>query len=265
MIQRKISFGFKLSLVLASVLLLVGCYSWLSYRQHVENPSDTTLPNFGQFQHGWEMMTEVDKNGEMWLRDDFIATYTRYAIGFVVGTIIAYIIGVAMGCFTEADAFLSKVLNGFAKVPPTAMMAVYFVVFGVGMEMYIAVISLGIIPILAQAIAQSIRKDIGKNSINKARTLGADTPEVIWDVCIKNTLPRAIEAIRLQLGPALIFLIAAEMVVADVGVGYRLRIHYRMVNMNVVYLYLIFLGAVGASMDVAVMQVRKRLCPWFGE
>lgn len=265
MIHRRISTGYKLVLMLSSFAFLVLGYSWLSYRQHLANPSDTTLPNIAQFVHGLEMMTEVNKNGEMWLRDDFVATYARYAAGFFIGTFIAYIIGVAMGCFTEADAFLSKLLNGFCKIPPTAMMAVYFVVFGVGMKMYIAVVSLGIMPILAQAISQSIRKDIGKNAINKARTLGADTPEVVWDVCVKNTLPRAIEAIRLQLGPALIFLVAAEMVVADVGVGYRLRIHYRMVNMNVIYLYLAFLGAVGAMMDIVMLQLRKRFCPWFGE
>ena len=265
MIQRKISTKFKIVLTLLSVVLLVAGYSWLSYKQHVANPTDATMPTITQFVDGWNKVTKVNEIGEMWLKDDFIATYTRYIIGFAIGTFIAYVLGVLIGCFTEADAFFSKTLNAFAKIPPTAMMAVYFVIFGVGMEMYVAVISLGIIPILAQSIAQSIRKDIGKTAINKARTLGADTPEVIWDVCIKNTLPRVIEAVRLQLGPALIFLIAAEMVVADVGVGYRLRIHYRLINMNVIYLYLIFLGMIGVAMDLAMVQLRKKLCPWFGE
>lgn len=265
MIRRHLRFRTKLFLFVASVLLLLVGYAWLCHKQKLSNPNDTTIPNIAQFQKGWEMMTDVNLNGEMWLRDDFKATYLRYFYGLAVGIFGSYIIGVLMGCFTEADAFLSKVLKWFSRIPPTGMMAVYFVIFGIETKMYMAVISFGIMPILVQSISESIRKDVGENEIFKARTLGADTLEVIWDVCVKQTFPRVLEAIRLQLAPALIFLIAAEMVVADIGVGYRLRIQCRLLHMNVAYIYLALMGMIGVVMDVFFEVARKKLCPWYSE
>ncbi len=39
----------------------------------------------------------------------------------------------------------------------------------------------------------------------------------------------------------------------------------RILNMNVVYIYLIILGASGLLMDWGLTLLRRKLCPWFGE
>ncbi len=60
-----------------------------------------------------------------------------------------------------------------------------------------------------------------------------------------------------------LLLVAALAVVATAG--YRLRIQSRLLNMNVVYTYLVFLGATGFLMDEALSWLRRKTCPWFGE
>jgi NitT/TauT family transport system permease protein len=248
-----------------SIALLVGAYSWLSYRQHQFNPKDTTIPNASQFVEGFKKITSKDICGDIWLWDDLKATISRHLGGLIVGSLLALTVGLAMGVSPWAESFFAWPVNFFAKIPPTAMMAVYFVVFGTDYEMFVAMISLGIFPTLAQSIYQSAKKDVGDHLIYKAYTLGASHAEVIYEVIFKQTLPRIIEAVRLQIGPALVFLIAAELLVADVGFGYRLRIQSRLLNMNVVYLYLIFLGVVFIVMDWFLRLTRRFVCPWFGE
>jgi len=85
--------------------------------------------------------------------------------------------------------------------------------------------------------------------------------EVLW----RQILPRVIEAVRLQIGPAMVFLIAAEYVVGDVGIGYRIRIQSRILNMDVVYIYLLLLGVSGLAFDACLTFLRRKCCPWFGD
>lgn len=250
---------------IASVLFLVFGYWLLSSYQHQINPKDTTIPNFFQLWSGCKTLFTSDAVGEIWLWNDIKATYGRHFLGLFCGSIAAVILGIAMGCYQRLEAFCLPSLNFFAKVPATAMLAVYFVLFGTEVRMFIAIIALGIFPLLTQTVFQSVKKDVTEHAISKAYTLGASSAEVVWNIIFQQILPRVIEAIRLQIGPAMIFLIAAEWMVADVGFGYRLRIQSRLLNMNIVYIYLAVLGVSGFIMDWGISRLRQRLCPWFGD
>jgi NitT/TauT family transport system permease protein len=54
----------------------------------------------------------------------------------------------------------------------------------------------------------------------KAYTLGATTTEVALKVILPQIVPRILDSIRLTVGPAWVFLIAAEAISSDSGLGY---------------------------------------------
>lgn len=265
MIRQPIRKPTYVVLGVASFCLLVLVYSFLSYRQHWKNPNDKTIPNLSQFVEGWQRLATADSSGDVWIKVDAWATYSRLFSGLLTGVLLAVVIGMAMGCFAPAEAFFLPPLSFFAKIPPTAMMAVYFVLVGYELKMFVSMIALGIFPTLAQAIHQAAKKDVSDHAICKAYTLGATHAEAVWNVVYKQVLPRIIENVRLQVGPAMVFLIAAEWAVADVGFGYRLRMQGRFMNMNVVYTYLVILGVTGLLFDWLLSSLRRKLCPWFGE
>ena len=276
MIRQPISRLTRLALGITAIVLILLAYSWLSNKSHRINPKNTTLPNATQFLAGWQKLSgQTNQPGSLserwqgfrdsWLWEDFCATYWRLFAGISCGVVLSVIVGIAMGCLTPVEAFFLPSLSFFAKIPPTAMLAVYYVMFGTGPQFFVAMIALGIFPTLAQGIHQAAKKDVTDHAIYKAYTLGASHLEVIWNVVFQQILPRVIENVRLQVGPAMVFLIAAEMVVADVGFGYRLRLQLRLLNMNVAYIYLVILGASGFLIDWCLSQMRQRLSPWFGE
>lgn len=269
MIRQPIERRTRILLGMAAVGLLLAVYAGLSWRQHRINPNDTTMPGLGLFVEGWKMVLQPETEDgawyEAWIIEDTVATYRRFFLGLAAGVLLSVAVGMAMGCFARAEAFFTPPLSFLAKVPPTAMLAVYFVVFGTQLKMYVAMIALGIFPTLAQSIHQAARQDVSEHLIHKAYTLGASSLEVVWNVVFRQILPRIIENVRLQIGPAMVFLIAAEFLMADVGFGYRLRMQSRLLHMNVVYTYLIFLGATGYLMDEALSWLRRKTCPWFGE
>jgi len=107
-------------------------------------------------------------------------------------------------------------------------------------------------------------KEFPDELLYKAYTLGASHMEVVWSVIFPQVLPRFLDAVRLSIGPAMVYLIAAEMVVGDVGFGYRIRLQSKLMNMSVVYPYLALLAGFGFGMDSLLRWVQRKLCPWDG-
>jgi NitT/TauT family transport system permease protein len=247
------------------VSLAIGFYFWLSYQQHVKNPDDTTLPNFSQIVDGWHRIWEVDSAGTRWITTDLYTTFKRHILGLVFAILTSVVLGMAMGCFPVIDALLKPVMSFFSKIPPTAMLAVFFVIVGTDESFYESMIIFGVATTFSLATSQNVKYDVPMNHIDKAYTLGYSTPEAMVRV-FRQILPRLLESIRLYIGPAMVFLIAAEWVgPGGEGFGYRLRIHSRLLNMNVVYIYLTILGMACYLMDSSVLFLRKKACPWFEE
>ena len=262
MIRRPISQVKAILLASLSVAVLLLWYTWVSHRQHQVNPKDTTIPSWGQLADGVKKFTRLDRKKERWIVEDSLATGRRFIYGIGLGVACGFVLGMLMGCFATVEAFLQPPIALLAKVPQTAALAVYFVAFGTGMSMYVAMISLGIIPALAVTVYLAI-KDLPSEMLDKAYTLGASNFEVATEVVFRQVLPKFIDAVRLAIGPAIVFLIAAEMVVGDVGFGYRIRLQFKLTNMNVVYPYLVMLAFFGFALDYGLRYLQARLCPWY--
>ncbi len=263
MIRRPIKRSTAIILGIISLLLLLASYTWVSHRQHQKNPDDTTIPTWSQIGKGVVQIVEVNKrSGERWLVVDAKATGTRYFLGLGLGVVSAVILGMAMGCFTPVEAFLQPPLSLLAQIPPTAALAVFFVLVGTGQEMYVAMIAFGVLPALAQTVYLEV-KEFPEELQYKSYTLGASNLEVICSIILRQVLPRLIDALRLVIGPALVYLIAAEMVVGDVGFGYRIRLQSKLLNMSVVYPYLALLATFGFTMNFLLSRLQRKLCPWY--
>jgi NitT/TauT family transport system permease protein len=263
MIRRPIKRSTTIILGVLSLLLLLGSYTWMAHRQHRKNPDDTTIPTWTQIGKGVAQIFEVNKrSGERWIVVDTKATAQRYFLGIGIGAGCALFVGLAMGCFSQVEAFLQPPLSLLAQIPPTAALAVFFVLAGTGQKMYLYMIGFGILPALAQTVYLAV-KDFPEELLHKSYTLGASHLEVIGSIILRQVLPRLIDALRLAIGPALVYLIAAEMVVGDVGFGYRIRLQSKLLNMSVVYPYLAFLAAFGFTMDFLLRRLQCKLCPWY--
>ncbi len=265
MIRKPIPQYVTVLLGMASVMVMLGGYTYLSHRQHQVNPDDKTIPSWSQLKEGvGKSLKESKRTGERWLIVDSKATAIRLFAGLFLGVFGAVALGMLMGCFTPLEAFFYPPMALLAKIPPTAMLAVFFVLFGVEQKMYIAMIAFGVLPTLAQSVYLSV-KEVPEELPFKAYTLGASHMEVIWNVLFRFVFPKLIDAVRLQIGPAMVYLIAAEWMVGDEGFGYRIRLQTRIQNMSVVYPYLALLAAFGFSMDFALRKVQGLVCPWYAK
>jgi len=263
MIRQPLKSRWSLFIGILSVAALLTAYTALSRWQHDRNPDDTTIPTWGQLADGVKKICEANpRSGERWVIVDSEATALRLFWGLLYGIVGAVALGLLMGCFSWIEAFLVPPLSLLAKVPPTAALAVFFVLVGTDTEMYVAMIAFGVLPTLAQSVYLAVR-EVPDEMLFKAYTLGASQTELIWNVIVRTILPKLIDAVRLQIGPAMVYLIAAEMVVGDAGFGYRIRLQSRLLNMNIVYPYLAALAVFGYTMDYSLRKIQRLACPWY--
>lgn len=282
-IRTPITENWRLALGIFGAIFLCFGYEILSYRQHLRNPTDTTIPSFYQLLDGLRQITQFHDNNDLakafgleveepslWSKigtthiwKDAFSTYGRLFSGLILGCVLSVLIGVLMGCYDWLAGLFLPTLAFLSQVPGTAMLAVFFVMAGTGETMFITMIAFGIMPTLIQAIYLSAKNDLHIEEINKAYTLGASSFEVILQVVFRQTLPSIIDAVRLQIGPAMVYLIAAEMLIGQVGMGYQIRMQQRLLNMAVVYDYLIILGITGLLMNRGFRLLQGWLCPWY--
>ena len=99
----------------------------------------------------------------------------------------------------------------------------------------------------------------------KAQTLGASTAQIASRIVLPQILPRLIDAVRLEIGPAWLFLIAAEAIAADSGLGYRIFLVRRYLSMDVILPYVAWITLLAFLMDLTLRIVQRKAYPWFAQ
>src|SRR5260370_1238941 len=117
-----------------------------------------------------------------------------------------------------------------------ALLPILFIVFGLGELSKVVLILIGVTPFLIRDLALTISA-LPPEQLVKAQTLGGSSWQVAIRVVLPQILPRLIEAVRLSIGPAFLFLISAEAIASDVGLGYRIFLLRRYLAMDTILPY----------------------------
>jgi NitT/TauT family transport system permease protein len=101
-----------------------------------------------------------------------------------------------------------------------------------------------------------------REQIAKAQTLGASSWQLMLRVALPQAMPRLIQAVRLSLGPAWVFLISAEAIASDIGLGYRIFLVRRYLSMDVILPYVAWIALLAVAIDLLLAWSSRRLFPW---
>src|SRR5262249_4772873 len=145
----------KMRLLLGAIGVLCAILAYTYYvSKHAGIPDEEhNAPGLGKLWEVFKKVTTEHKSTEsIWLYDDTKASLKIFGKAMLVGVGFATLIGVAMGVFSTVNALLSPIVTAIAKVPPTALLAVFFVLFHTGDTAKVAIIVAGIAPTLANGI-----------------------------------------------------------------------------------------------------------------
>jgi NitT/TauT family transport system permease protein len=244
--------------------ILLFLYMGASNARLHENPNDKLLPAFTSFADAIERLAfkPSKRTGEYVFWQDTVSSLERLGIGVGISALIALMLGVVNGIIPYVRANLSPLITAISLVPPMAILPVLFIIFGLGELSKIVLIAIGITPFLIRDMQQRVL-EIPSEQIIKAQTLGANTWQIIVRVVLPQVVPRLLASVRLSLGSAWLFLIAAEAIASTDGLGYRIFLVRRYLSMDVILPYVLWITLLAFVIDYLLRRVSNWMFPWF--
>lgn len=255
--------GGTLTLGVLPFLILLFAYLLGSNARLAVNPDDKLLPSFANLAetvHQYAFEEDV-RSGKVLLWLDTWASLKRLSVALGISAAIGMAAGLTIGSIPYVRALMAPFVAAVAMIPPLAILPVLFITLGLGEAAKIALIAIGVTPIIVRDLALRA-EELPAEQLIKAQTLGASSWLLATRVILPQMWPRLIDAVRLNLGCAWLFLIAAEAIASTEGLGYRIFLVRRYLAMDVILPYVAWITLLAFTTDWLLRKARLRLFPW---
>jgi NitT/TauT family transport system permease protein len=245
-------------IVLLFILYLLG-----SEARHAANANDKIMPTLSAIVRAVDLMAfKIDPmRGQIPLLMDTKASLSRLGVALGLSIVITLVMSLALGLLPVFRGLVGPIVTAIAMAPPIALLPILFILLGLGETSKIGLIMIGVIPCMIRDLTAHVRS-IPEEQLIKAQTLGASTWQIMARVALPQALPRLIDILRLQLGPAWVFLISAEAIASDVGLGYRIFLVRRYLSMDIILPYVVWITLLAVTLDFALSLLNRTAFGW---
>jgi len=253
-----------LILGLLPFVLVLLIYVVASDARLAENPNDKLLPSMSSFVEAVDRMalTPSKRTGEILFVQDTVSSLERLGLGVLVSAVLALLMAIPLGFVPYVRAGLSPFVAAFSMVPPMAILPILFIVFGMGELAKVALIVIGVTPLIVRDLQQRVM-EMPAEQLIKAQTLGGSSWTIVLRIVLPQIFPRLLDAVRLTLGTAWIFLISAEAIAATDGLGYRIFLVRRYLSMDVILPYVAWITFLAFLFDYLLKKFTYKVFPWY--
>ena len=202
---------------------------------------------------------ELFANGSIW--EHLWFSLTNFAIGFIVSAVLGVVLGVPMGWYRNIAKAVDPLLSGIYATPLIALLPLIIMLFGLGpVSKIIMTVLAAVFPILINTMTGIANTD--HRLITMARAFGAKDSTVFLKVSIPGSLPYIVAGMRVALGRALVYIVVAEQYGAAMGLGYLTSVAAQRFQMAAMFVPIVIIAALGASLNELLKTVERRLEKW---
>ena len=194
------------------------------------------------------------------IQDAGISSF-RVIAGFLASAILALPLGLIIGAYRPVRAFFEPLLEFARYLPAVAFVPLVLLWTGIGEISKIAIIWIGTFFQMVIMLSDDVAR-VPMPQIEAARTLGAADREVILRVLLRSAMPAMYDTLRITLGWAWTYLVVAELVAADNGLGYAILKAQRFLQTDRIFVGIIVIGLIGLGTDQVLRWLHRRLFPW---
>lgn len=206
---------------------------------------------------------EYLKQGESLLWQDTKASGKRILISMVFIFAGIYV-GLFMGAYPYIEKLLYRFVLFFDKIPAIAVLPILFIVFGLGETSKIALIVIGVAPTVILDTYLKV-KEVHDEQLVKGMTLGASQQEIVFRIIFPQIIPKVLDTVRLNFKSVILFLIAGEALAAEAGIGYRIFVVRRYMDMATIFPYVVWISMLAFIVDIAFRTWIKSKYQWLNK
>lgn len=199
--------------------------------------------------------------GDGTLLQDAGASLRRVLTGYVLGVALAVPAGFVMGWYPMVRKLIEPWLQFFRMVPPLAIIPLAIVLMGIDETPKIFVIFLASFLSSVVSTFQGVVA-VDATLINAARVLGARDRQVFLGIVVPASTPFILVGMRIGLGASWATVVAAELIAAQGGLGFRMQQAQLYYDLPTIFVQLIAIGTIGLVMDRLLLIAERRLTHW---
>ncbi|PBQ10159.1 ABC transporter permease [Pseudomonas syringae] len=194
-------------------------------------------------------------DGSLWKQ--FRASMLEELAGFTSAVVVAVLLGTAGGLSRRFRDFIAPLNSLFMAIPPIAWAPLILIIFGLGFFSIVLVIFIAAVFPMAVTIQEGVQSIRG-GEVRAARTLGANTRQLLAHVYLPASLPFLTAALRIGFSQGWRALVAAEMIGASQGIGWMVSMGGQIGNSSQVLLGIALIGLLAWLMESLVFRRIER-------
>ncbi|MBK3867465.1 ABC transporter permease subunit [Pseudomonas stutzeri] len=207
----------------------------------------------------------LERIGRWWtsegLLGDIGISVWRVMAGFGASALIALPLGLYIGTYRPVQAFLEPLTDFIRYMPAVAFIPLVMLWVGIDEGSKVLIIFIGTFFQMVLMVAEDVRR-VPMAQIEAAQTMGANRGEIVKLVILPSAKPALLDTLRITCGWAWTYLVVAELVAANSGLGYAILKAQRYMHTDKIFAGILLIGVIGLFTDQAFRWLHRRAFPW---
>lgn len=199
---------------------------------------------------------QLAEGGALWTH--VAISVQRVVLGFVFGSLVGLAVAAIVGLTRSGDVLLSPILAAFRAIPSLALVPLLLLWMGIGEDSKVTLVAIGAFFPMFTTVAGALRH-VDPHLVEMGRSFGLRGWDLFRSVQLPATVPALISGLRLALAQAWLFLVAAELLAASMGLGFLLTDAQSTGRVDRIFLAIIILAALGTLSNALVTLLQRRL------
>ena len=192
---------------------------------------------------------------------DVLISCGRIFGSFFMASLIAVPLSVAMGCFGNFKALVNPTVSGWRYLPAASFIPLLLVWFGPSETAKMGLLFMGVVFFLAAMVLDNT-ESVQREFIEAAMTMGASRQRIVLEVVVPAAAPAIIDSMRTMIAVGWTYLVIAEIVGAQDGIGAVMMRAGRFLHVDTIMAGILMIGILGVLTDLFFRFLSHLLFPW---
>ncbi|GAA0819729.1 ABC transporter permease [Streptosporangium amethystogenes subsp. fukuiense] len=192
---------------------------------------------------------------------DVLPSLARLAAGYGLACAIGVVVGIVLGVWRQAGAFLNPLIRLGMSVPVTMLLPIAIVFFGITSGMNVSLIALGCLwPILVNTY-DGVR---GLDTVvtTTARSMRLSRRRYFLSVLLPGASPSIIAGMRISIGIALVLMVISELYAATSGLGFYIVEQQKLFRFPELWSAILLVALLGILFNAAFALLERSALRW---
>ncbi|WP_326910609.1 ABC transporter permease [Sedimentibacter sp. MB31-C6] len=183
---------------------------------------------------------------------------TETLVGFLVGTIIGFLVAILLWWFEKLARIMDPYLVILNSLPKTALAPIIILWAGMGFS-GIVVTAASISVIVTIMTLYTGFTNVENDKIVLLKTLGANKFQILNKVIVPSNLPNILSVVKVNIGLSWIGVIVGEFLVSKAGIGYLILYGSQTFKLDLVMMGVFILAVIAAIMYFFAAWLEKKV------